>query len=99
MVKSLMSVEGRGGVGGGELTVNRPKEMVPTNFERVTVALASGMLGVDDDLWRVRCWIVDAYRRVKLGRSAGSLLVSMKSTLLKPVLLASAARRYVRWRK
>ena len=32
-------------------------------------------------------------------RSGGSLLVSMESTLLKPVLLASAARRYVRWRK
>lgn len=34
--------------------------MVPTNLERVTVALASGMLGFDDDLWRVRCCLVDA---------------------------------------
>ena len=55
MGKSLMSAEGKGGVSGGELTVNRPKEMVPTNLERVTVALASGMLGVDDGLGRVRC--------------------------------------------
>ena len=62
--------------------------MVPTNLERVTVALASGMLGIDDDLWLVRCCIVDAYRMVKLGRSVGSLFVFTKSTLWKPVLLA-----------
>ena len=34
--------------------------MVPTNLERVTVALASGMLGIDDGLWLVRCCVVDA---------------------------------------
>ena len=73
--------------------------MVPTNLERVTVALASGMLGIDDGLWLVRCCVVDAYRKVYAGRSADSLSVSMKSTLWKPVLLAPAARRYVRWRK
>ena len=61
--------EGKGEEQGGWwLTVKRPKEMVPTNLERVTVALASGMLGVDDGLRLVRCCVLDAYRKADLGR-------------------------------
>lgn len=42
-----MDGEGERGEGRreGGSTVNRPREMVPTNLERVTVALASGMAG------------------------------------------------------
>ena len=83
------------GRSGRWLTVNRPKEMVPTNLERVTVALASGMLAG----WVLMMMIMMVVARqttfyrgcIQKGKVDEWRVVFL--FLRRSTLLASAARR------
>ena len=77
----------------GWLTVKRPKEMVPTNLERVTVALASGMLAgwVSMMMMVVACQTTFYRGCIQKGKVDEWRVVFL--FLRRSTLLASAARR------